>query len=674
MSDKQDPDLLRYLEEENAFTTDATAHLEGLREEIFNDISARTKQTDMSVPIWVTHTNGDSWWYFTRTTAGLEYPRFCRIPGADRDDIPDVEQPHPDEEVLLDLNLEAEGHEFLSLGWAEVSPTGNRLAYSLDTSGDERYDLWIRDLTTRSTLDGPITGVGAGGSWLGEEWIFYNRVDAAWRPFQAWRHRVGVSGDVLVLEEADESFWLGLSGSRDRNWVVIDLSSKTSSEAHLVHVETPEAAPRCVAPRRPDVEYSIEVARDCLYILHNDGAPQFELARAPLDSSGPEQWVTVLPERPRTRLLEVDAYNRWLVVQHRTEGMTGVTVFPVGPDGGLGREQPILFPEPLYELSAGADADPDADRIRLSYESLNTPSEVIEYRMDTAQRKLLRQLPVLDHPSEGPFRSSDYVTERTWASAGDGTQIPVSVVRRHDTPVDGTAPCLLYGYGSYEISVPLAFSIPRLSLLNRGFVFAIAHVRGGGELGRPWYEGGRLRNKKNTFTDFIACAAHLIAEGFSHPDKLLAEGGSAGGLLMGAVCNMAPELFRGVHAAVPFVDNLNTILDPDLPLTINEWEEWGDPLHDPDAYDLIKSYSPYENLSAHPYPSILVTTSLNDTRVEVTEPAKWVAGLRARAAVSDPRSILLKTDLSAGHGGASARYRAWRDRAFELAWMIDRVR
>lgn len=398
MSDKQDPDLLRYLEEENAFTTDATAHLEGLREEIFNDISARTKQTDMSVPIWVTHTNGDSWWYFTRTTAGLEYPRFCRIPGADRDDIPDVEQPHPDEEVLLDLNLEAEGHEFLSLGWAEVSPTGNRLAYSLDTSGDERYDLWIRDLTTRSTLDGPITGVGAGGSWLGEEWIFYNRVDAAWRPFQAWRHRVGVSGDVLVLEEADESFWLGLSGSRDRNWVVIDLSSKTSSEAHLVHVETPEAAPRCVAPRRPDVEYSIEVARDCLYILHNDGAPQFELARAPLDSSGPEQWVTVLPERPRTRLLEVDAYNRWLVVQHRTEGMTGVTVFPVGPDGGLGREQPILFPEPLYELSAGADADPDADRIRLSYESLNTPSEVIEYRMDTAQRKLLRQLPVLDHP------------------------------------------------------------------------------------------------------------------------------------------------------------------------------------------------------------------------------------------------------------------------------------
>ena len=272
MSDKQDPDLLRYLEEENAFTTDATAHLEGLREEIFNDISARTKQTDMSVPIWVTHTNGDSWWYFTRTTAGLEYPRFCRIPGADRDEIPNVEQPQPDEEVLLDLNLEAEGHEFLSLGWAEVSPTGNRLAYSLDTSGDERYDLWIRDLTTRSTLDGPITGVGAGGSWLGEEWIFYNRVDAAWRPFQAWRHRVGVSGDVLVLEEADESFWLGLSGSRDRNWVVIDLSSKTSSEAHLVHVETPRQRP-VASPPSTRRRVLARVARDCLYILHNDGAP-----------------------------------------------------------------------------------------------------------------------------------------------------------------------------------------------------------------------------------------------------------------------------------------------------------------------------------------------------------------------------------------------------------------
>ncbi len=676
MSDKTDPSFLAFLEAENAFTASATSHLETLREAIFEDISARTKQTDLSVPDYVTHTDGRSWWYFARTTQGLDYPSYCRLVAGSRDELPDVTETHPDEQVILDLNSEAVGHDFAALGWAEVSPSGTMLAFSLDTTGDERFDIWIRDLTTGATIDGPIAGTGAGGTWLTDEWILYNRIDSSWRPFQVWRHRVGdvgEAGDELVLQEDDETFWLSVAGSRDKEWAILDLSSKTSSETHLISAQDPTAAPRCVAPRRRDVEYTVEVGRDCLYILHNDEAPQFKLSRAPLDATTVGQWTTVVPEHPRTRLLDVDAYDRWLVLQHRTDGLTGVTVIPLTTTGELGGPRPIEFQLPLYEVSAGADADPGTDRIRLAYESLAHPAEVIEYRLDTSERKLLRQQPVLDHPEHGPFDSSDYVSERLWARSDDGTEIPISVVRHKDTPVDGTAPCLLYGYGSYEISVPLAFSIPRLSLLDRGFLFAIAHVRGGGELGRPWYDGGKLMNKKNSFTDFIACGRHLVSNGYVQRGKLLAEGGSAGGLLMGAVANMAPDLFRGVHAAVPFVDNLTTILNPELPLTVTEWEEWGDPLHDADVYSYVKSYSPYENVVEQEYPAILATTSFNDTRVEVTEPAKWVARLRSRAANADPQSILLRTDLSAGHGGASGRYKVWRDRAFELAWLIDQT-
>ncbi len=675
MADKTNPEFRAYLEAENDFTVAVTSHLAELRESIFEDISDRTKQTDLTVPDFVTHTDGSSWWYFARTTQGLNYPSYCRLPAESRDALPDITESHPNEQVILDLNAEAAGHEFAALGWAEVSPGGSMLAYSIDTTGDERFDIWIRDLNTETTLEGPIPGVGSGGTWLTDEWIFYNRIDSSWRPFQVWRHTVGSEEDHLVLQEDDESFWLGLSGSRDREWAIIDLSSKTSSETHLIPARDRTSTPRCVAPRRPDIEYSVEVARDCLYILHNDEAPQFELARAPLDSTTPEQWITVIKERPQTRLLDVDAYDRWLVLQHRTDGLTGVTVLPLSDTEELGSQpRPIEFPHPLYEVFAGADADPATDRIRLSYQSLTSPAEVIEYRLDTSKRKLLRRQPVLDHRVHGPFDSDDYVSERVWAEADDGSAVPISIVRHKSTPVDGTAPCLVYGYGSYEISVPLSFSIPRLSLLDRGFVFAIAHVRGGGEMGRPWYDGGRLGNKMNSFTDFIACGRRLVTDGYAHPDKLLAEGGSAGGLLIGAVVNMAPDLFRAVHAAVPFVDNLTTILNPELPLTITEWEEWGDPLHDSETYAYVKSYSPYENVPAQQYPSILATTSFNDTRVEVTEPAKWVARLRATATNTDQRTILLRTDLSAGHGGASGRYGVWRDRAFELAWLIDQTR
>lgn len=673
MADKADPAFLAHLEAENAYTEAVTAPLASLREELYGDLLARTRETDLSVPTFVTHTDGRRFWYYGRTTEGLDYPTHCRVPATTRDEIPDVTVPGPDEEVVLDVNALASGHDFLALGWAEVSPGGGRLAYSVDTAGDERYDLWVVDLATGSVVDGPTPQVGAGGAWLGDDWLFYLRVDDAWRPHEVWRHELGTDAHDLVLAEPDERFWVGLDTSRDRRWALVELGSKTTTECHLVPTDAPASAPRCVAPRRDGVDYTVEVGPDALWIVHNDGAPQFMLSRAPLDSSGPDAWEVVIPERPATRLTGASVYDLALVVTHRTDGLSGVALHPRLPAGGYGDGVDIAFDEPLYDVDAEEDPDHGTDRIRLGYESLVTPPTVLEYRLDTGERRVLKRTPVEDHPTRGPYRPDAYVQERLWATTDDGARVPISVVRHRDTPVDGTAPGLLYGYGSYEIPVNPFFSISRLSLLERGFVYAIAHVRGGGELGRAWYDGGKELAKQNTFTDFVACARHLVADGHVAPDRLVAEGGSAGGLLIGAAVNLAPEVFRGVHASVPFVDALTTILNPALPLTVMEWEEWGDPLHDPAVYAYMKAYSPYENIRPTRYPAVLATTSLNDTRVEVTEPAKWVARLRDTTTNGPDRPILLRTELVAGHGGASARYRAWRDRAFELAWMIDVV-
>lgn len=672
MSDKTDPRLLAYLEAENAFTEAVTAGQAGLRERLYSDIAARTRQTDLSVPLFVTHRGGDSYWYYSRSTEGLDYPRHCRLPGTDRDTIPDVTDPRPEEQVLLDLQQLAQGHEFLALGWSEVSPSGRLLAYSVDTTGDERYDLYVLDLATGAVVDGPVPGVGAGGTWLGDEWLFYVRVDEAWRPHEVWRRRLGTpaEGDALVFAEPDDRFWVWVDGSRDYAYALIEVGSKLTSETHLVPTDRPEAPPRCVAPRREGVEYSVEVAGDALYIVHNADHPQFALARAPLASCTPDDWTPLVPGRDDRRLNSVTAYRRALVVTHRTDGLAGVAILPLDAAGAPGAWTDLDFDEPLYDVDADADPDVDSDRFRLVYESMVTPPSLFEHSLVTGERRLLKTTPVLDHPERGPYRPADHVQERLWAVADDGVRVPVSIVRRRETPVDGTAPCVVYGYGAYEISTSPFFSIARLSLLDAGFVYAIAHVRGGGELGRPWYDGGKLDRKATTFTDFVACARALVDGGFAHPGRLVAEGGSAGGLLMGAVANLAPDLFRGIHAMVPFVDALTTTLNPDLPLTVTEWEEWGDPLHDREVYAYMKSYSPYDNVTRRRYPALLVTTGLNDTRVEVTEPAKWVAKLRDLA-TNDPTDILLKTELVAGHGGVSGRYRAWRDRAFQLAWIMS---
>jgi oligopeptidase B len=489
------------------------------------------------------------------------------------------------------------------------------------------------------------------------------------------RHQLGSdpTGDPVIFAEPDERFWVSVGTSRDRRWVIIAAGSKLTSEVRLLPTDDPQTEPRVVAPRRQGVEYDVEPAGDRLLILHNFEAEDFCLAEAPLDASGHEQWRTVLEHQPGVRLLEVDAYSDQIVLGLRRNGLTGVHVIPRTGGGDLDTGWDIEFEEPLFTVSAGSGRDYVTPTIRLFYASMITPDSIYDYRVADRELILRKVTPVLDHPTKGRYRSEDYEQRREWATAADGTKIPISVVYAKGTPLDGSAPAVIYGYGSYEIPIDPGFQIPRLSFLDRGFVYAIAHIRGGGELGRAWYTQGKTTNKINTFTDFVACARHLVEAGYTSTDRLAARGGSAGGLLMGAVANIAPEAFRAIHAAVPFVDPLTSILMPELPLTVTEWEEWGDPLHDADIYAYMKSYSPYENLQTTAYPAILATTSLHDTRVLFTEPAKWVAALRTTATQADDRDILLKTEMAAGHGGVSGRYQGWKEIAFEYAWIIDQV-
>lgn len=666
LRDKDSPDTLAYLQAENAYTEAQTEHLADLRQTIFEEIKGRTQETDLSVP-----TRHDGWWYYSRTVEGQEYALRCRCPLADPDDWTppelDPTQPIDGEQVLLDSNVEAEGHEFFSLGAFTVSPDGHLLAYSVDVEGDERYTIRVKDLRTGELLGDEITGASAGVTWSGRgTHLFYTTVDDAWRPHRVWRHALGSDADdVLVHEETDERFFAGVGTTHSEQWIVVAASSKITSEVRVLPADDPEGEPRVVWPRREGVEYSLEHAvvggEDVFLILHNDGAPDFELVSVPVDA--PHQRTVVIPGSDEVRLEDVDVFKRQVLVSYRRDALPRVALMRLGDDG-FGPLSEIDFGEELSSTGVGANAEWDQRLVRVGYASFVTPPSVYDYDVETGERHLRKQVVV-----RGGYDASQYEQHRTWATAADGTQVPVSVVARRDTPRDGTAPALLYGYGSYEISIDPAFSISRLSLLDRGFVFAVAHVRGGGEMGRRWYDEGKTLTKRNTFTDFVAAAEHLVAEGWTSADRLVAEGGSAGGLLMGAVANLAPQAFRGILAEVPFVDNLTTILDPSLPLTVIEWDEWGNPLDDPEVYAYMKSYAPYENVGEHAYPAICAVTSLNDTRVLYVEPAKWVARLRATARTERP--ILLKTEMNAGHGGVSGRYASWHERAWELAWIID---
>ena len=660
LANKDDPDTIAYLKAENAHTEAVTAPLGGLRETLFTEIKNRTQETDLSVPA-----RKGGYWYYSRMVEGRQYAIRCRVtvePGTDDPPSTVDGSALPGEEVLLDGNALAEGHEFFALGTFDVSPDGRWLAYSTDFTGDERFTLRVKDLTTGTVLADAIPDTYYGSAWsIDASTIFYITVDEAWRPYRVWRHVIGTDpgSDAIIYEESDERFWVGVELTRSERFVVVDVNSKLTSEVHYLPADAPLDPLKVVAPRRQGVEYTVEHHGDRFLILHNDGAKDFALSYTPVDDPG--AWVPLVPHTPGSRLLAVDAFRRFLVVSLRRDGLTSLRVLPL--DGGA--EYDIAFPEPIYTVGPDTNPEYHTDSFRLRYVSLVTPDSVYDCDLATGALTLRKRQPVL-----GGYDPDQYEQHREWALADDGTRVPISLVHKRGVPRDGSAPLVLYGYGSYEISIDPWFSTARLSLVDRGVVFAIAHVRGGGELGRAWYEQGKLLAKKNTFTDFVACAEHLAKTGWTTPERTVARGGSAGGLLIGAVANLAPQAFGGFVAEVPFVDALTTILDPSLPLTVTEWEEWGNPVAEREVYEYMKSYTPYENLATHAYPPILAMTSLNDTRVLYHEPAKWVARLRA---LTPQTPVLLKTEMGAGHSGPSGRYDLWREEAFVLAWILDRL-
>jgi oligopeptidase B len=657
---KDDPETIDYLKAENAYTEAATAHLASLRESLFEETKRRTQETDLSVP-----TRKGRYWYYTRTVEGQQYGIQCRRAVHDGETAPPSTAdgaPLDGEEVLLDGNALAEGHDFFALGTFDVSSDGRWLAYSTDFAGDERFTLRVKDLSTGEVLPDEVPDAFYGSAWSADgSTLFYLTVDEAWRPHRVLRHAIGTppADDVVVYQEDDERFWVGVELTRSEKFIVIEAHSKVTSEVRVIPASNPTGEPAVIAPRRQGLEYSIEHHGHRFLVLHNDGAEDFALAYTSADAPG--EWTPLIPHTPGTRLESVDAFAGHVVVSLRKDGLTGLRVISDGSTDSYD----IAFPEPLYSVGLESNPAYDTTSVRLHYASFVTPDSVYDYDLVTREMVLRKQKPVL-----GGFDPAGYEQHRDWAVADDGTRVPVSLVCKAGTPKDGSAPCVIYGYGSYEASMDPWFSIPRLSLLDRGVIFAVAHIRGGGELGRRWYEDGKMLAKKNTFTDFVACARHLVKAGWTSTERLVARGGSAGGLLMGAVANLAPDAFTGVVAQVPFVDALNSILDPSLPLTVTEWEEWGDPLHDPEVYAYMKSYTPYENVTAVEYPAILAVTSLNDTRVLYHEPAKWVAKLRATAPAG---SYLLKTEMGAGHGGPSGRYDAWKEEAFVAAWILDRI-
>jgi len=674
---KESPEVVAHLEAENAYTQQHTAHLADLRDAIFGEIKARTLETDLSIPMRVR-----DHWYYGRSFEGREYGASCRVPVSGPDDwtpprpaedaTPD--QPAlPGEEVLLDLDQLAEGHEFFSLGGSSISPDSRLLAYATDVVGDERYTIRIKDLETGELLADEITGVLGGGTWdrAGEN-LYYSTVDESWRSDKVWRHRLGTTqdDDELVFHEQDGRFFVGVGRTRTDRFLIIAAGAKVTSEYHVLDADAPELGFRCFAPRREGVEYSVEHAviagQDRFLVMHNAAGPDFELAVTPAEPTEPEAWTPLIAHDPATRLEDVDAFAGHLVVHQRSNGLTQLRILELddASSTGIGDDYLVEFDEEVYTVGSGGNPRFDQPTVRLGYTTMSIPSSVYDYDVRSRTLTLLKRAPVL-----GGYDPADYEEHRLWAPSADGEPVPISLVCRRDARASGgPVPLHLYGYGAYEVSIDPSFSVARLSLLDRGAAFAIAHIRGGGEMGRRWYDDGKLEHKQHTFDDFAAAARHLVATGWTTPDRLVGEGASAGGLLIGAVANQAPDAFAGLVAGVPFVDTLTSMLDSTLPLTVTEYDEWGNPEDDPAAYATIAAYAPYENVTSQRYPKILAETSLNDTRVLYVEPAKWVARLRDRAVDPD---VLFRIEMAAGHGGVSGRYQAWKDRAFTLAWILD---
>lgn len=652
LEERDAPEVLDYLKAENAWLDEQLADQADLRERLFQEIRGRIRETDLSLA-----TPWGPYLYYQRTTAGDEYPRHYRC-ARPRDGSLDIDP--ATEQLLLDPNALADGG-FLSVGAFSVSPDHRLLAYSLDTSGDEVYQLFVRDLMDGTLHALPFEDCDGSMTWANDSrTLFFGELDETHRPFRLHRYRLGEAHAEQVFEEPDGRFFLGCHRASSERQLLLDLSSKTTSETWVLDAGTPDADFRCIAPREEGHEYYVDHGqvdgRWCWLIRSNQAGINFALYLAEEADPSREHWQERIPHDPERMLEDLSLNSSALTLSLREGGLPVIEVHPAG-----GTAYRVQLPDAAYSLYVQDSLEFDSPVIRLRYEALNRPAQVRELRLADGEQRVLKQTPV-----EGPFDADAYVSQRLWATAADGTHIPISLVARRET-LGRPAPLYLYGYGAYGASLDPWFSHARLSLLDRGFIFAIAHVRGGGELGEAWYRAGKLEHKANTFGDFIACAEHLLAEGLTTREQLVISGGSAGGLLIGAVLNQRPELFAAAIAEVPFVDVLNTMQNPDLPLTVTEYDEWGDP-NQPEVFERIRSYAPYENVKPQAYPALLVVAGYNDSRVQYWEAAKWVAKLRATR--TDDHLLLLKTDLGAGHGGMSGRYQALRDVALEYAFLF----
>lgn len=672
MRDRDDPAAIAYLEAENAYTQAQMQHTEALQKRLYDQMLGRIQETDLSVP----YRYGD-YFYYGRTEEGKAYSILCRKQGS-------LDAP---EEILLDENALAEGQEFFDLGSYEVSPNHQRLAYATDTNGSERYTLVFKDLAQEQLFPESIPNVDS-VAWANDnQTLFYTLLDEAHRPYQLWRHQLGddPQRDQLIYEEKDDAFYMGIGTTQSEAYLLLSLNSKITSEVHYLDANHPEGDFQVLQPRQKGIEYDVShhpgsghsgssdsgssdsgsgqgpdlTHEDRFYITTNEAAINFKLMVTPVAKPARENWQIVIPHREDIMLSGVSVFEDHLVIYERQKGLPTIRLHKFS----TGEETAIAFPEPTYAVYPGSMAEFHTRVLRFNYGSMITPWSVFDYDMDRHDRTLKKEQPVL-----GGYDRSQYASEWLMATASDGSAIPISLVYKKAAGRQSGGPMVLSGYGSYGYPNAATFSSNRLSLLDRGVTVAIAHIRGGGEMGRKWYEAGKFLNKKNTFTDFIACAEYLIAENWTQSEKLVISGGSAGGLLIGAVVNLRPELFAGAIADVPFVDVVTTILDPDLPLSVMEWDEWGNP-NEKSFYDYMKSYSPYDNVKAQDYPTMLITAGLNDPRVSYWEPAKWTAKLRRLK--TDRNRLLLKTNMDAGHGGASGRYEQLKEIAFDYAFTLD---
>ncbi len=654
LREKDSPEVTAYLTAENAYAEAITADLAPLRDQLYNEMLSHIKQTDESAP----YREGD-WWYTVRTEEGKQYSIFCRKRGS-------TNSPESPEEVILDGNQLAEGQAFFSIGATDISDDGRWLAYTVDFTGFRQYTLHIKDLETGETLPGEVERVGS-VTWASDNiTLFYSIEDEEQkRQFQLFRHTLHAphTSDVLVYQDDDERFNIGAGRTRDGKFIILESGSHTTTECRVLPADQPTGEFTLISPREDEHEYSVDHRNGQWFIRTNDRGRNFRLVTAPLDAPSRENWIERIPHRDTVMLEDIDLFANFFVASEREDGLPRLRLWKFQdetPEANPAGE--IAFPEPAYSASSGINRIWETKLFRYGYQSLVTPGSVYEYDLESRESILLKQQEV-----PGGFDRTLYASERIHATASDGAQVPISLVYRKDKRQSGRNPIYVYGYGSYGYALPLGFNSNRLSLLDRGIVMAYAHIRGGGDLGKPWHDAGKMLVKRNTFTDFISVAEHLTSSGYGDPARIAIEGGSAGGLLMGAVTNLRPDLFRAVLSHVPFVDVMNTMLDASLPLTVPEYEEWGDPNEEP-YFKYMLSYSPYDNLKSASYPAMLVKTSLNDSQVMYWEPAKYVAKLRTLKTDSNP--LLLVTNMEAGHGGASGRYDYLKEIAFDYAFLL----